>query len=193
MTKGQHKVSRGARVVGALAWAGIVAVCSVLVVVVLVPAVTGSAALTVLTGSMRPQLEPGTLVVVRPTPITQIGAGDVVTYQLASGKPEVVTHRVVATRVNARGETELQTQGDANPVPDPQWVREVQLRGTLWYEVPFVGRVTLLSDPHTKRILSVALAACLVGYAGWMFLGAWRQRRRGTVVPGGRARVGVSP
>ncbi len=59
------------------------------------PRLGGATPYTVLTSSMEPEYPPGTLVVVRPVPIEEIGIGDVITYQLESGEPTVVTHRVV--------------------------------------------------------------------------------------------------
>ena len=63
--------------------------------VIVIPALTGGTALTVLTQSMEPRLPPGTLIVIRPTAIDDIKIGDVVTYQIKSGQPAVVSHRVV--------------------------------------------------------------------------------------------------
>ncbi|WP_235737294.1 S26 family signal peptidase [Nocardioides alcanivorans] len=86
-----------------LAWSWVVATTAVLVVAVVVPRLAGATPYTVVTGSMRPGLPPGTLAVVRPTPVEEIGIGDVITYQLESGKETVVTHRVVAVGLDATG------------------------------------------------------------------------------------------
>ncbi len=51
-----------------------------------------------------------------------------ITYQLESGRPTVVTHRVTGIGVDARGELRYTTQGDANSAPDVQTVRPVQVR-----------------------------------------------------------------
>ena len=61
---------------------------------VLVPRLAGATPYTVLTGSMSPAYPPGTMIVTRPH--GSVGLGSVITFQLVSGKPEVVTHRVVA-------------------------------------------------------------------------------------------------
>ena len=58
--------------VGLLAFVVLIAV-----LVVVVPMVTGSRPLTVLTGSMEPAYPPGTLVIVKPTPVEDIRLGDV--------------------------------------------------------------------------------------------------------------------
>src|SRR5262249_9052670 len=73
----------------------LILVCGLLVVAVGVPIATGSNTYSVLTRSMEPGLPPGTLLVVRPAAAGDLHVGDVVTYQLSSGKPDVVTHRIV--------------------------------------------------------------------------------------------------
>ena len=74
-------------------------------------------------------MPPGTLVVVRPTQIADIAAGDVLTYQIKSGDPTVVTHRVVQQGVDMTGQPRWRTQGDANDVADQNWVLPVQVKG----------------------------------------------------------------
>lgn len=79
------------------------------------------------------------MVVVRPTDLSDIEPGMVVTYQLKSGEAAVVTHRVTQSLLTADGERVFTTQGDANPSADIDPVRGVQIRGTVWYAIPCVG------------------------------------------------------
>ncbi|KAA1415335.1 signal peptidase I [Nocardioides humilatus] len=159
-----------------LAWCVILGASSVLLATVVVPRLAGATSYDVQTGSMRPGLPPGTLVVVRPVAPEQIGIGTVVTYQLESGEPTVVTHRVTEIGINRAGERVFRTQGDANDAIDPAPVRPVQVRGALWYSVPYAGH---FNDLVTRRSGWPLLAAVigLLGYAGWMFIGAARDRR----------------
>lgn len=168
-------------VVRVLTWMVILGTLGVLAAAVLVPRLGGATPYTVLTSSMKPGLPPGTLVVSRPTDVDDIGIGTIVTYQLRSGEPEVVTHRVVAVRTNLRGEVEFQTQGDANSAPDASWVRPEQIRGSLWYAVPQLGRVNTMLSGHQRQIAVYGVAGALGIYAGAMFSGAavGRLRRRG--------------
>jgi signal peptidase I len=150
----------------ALAWLVVIAAGLVLAVAVVVPRLTGATPYTVLTGSMTPSYPPGTLVVVRPTPVEQIAVGDVVTYQLSSGDPTVVTHRVVSTGTDTvTGQTFLRTQGDANASPDTAPVAPVQVRGTVWYAVPYVGKVTTLLTGHDRQLAVDVVAGLLLVYA----------------------------
>ena len=161
-----------------VAWLVILAVAVGLGAAVLVPRLAGATPYTVLTGSMRPDLPPGTLVVVRSAPAESIHVGDVITYQLESGKPTVVTHRVIAVGATVTGEPVFTTRGDANDVADEAPVRPVQVKGRLWYSVPYLGRVnTILSGSQRQATVSVVGGALLL-YAAFMFTGAMRDRRR---------------
>ena len=79
-----------------LAWLVVLGAIAVLAAAVVVPRLAGGTPYTVTTASMRPDLPPGTLVVVRAVSFDEIGTGDVITYQLQSGEATVATHRVVA-------------------------------------------------------------------------------------------------
>jgi signal peptidase len=161
----------------AVTWAVIVIGVGLVATTVLVPRLGGATPYTVLTGSMRPEFPPGTLVVVKPVPIEQIGVGDVITYQLRSGKPDVVTHRVLSIGDNRRYGRVLQLKGDANNTADQAWVIDKQVRGRLWYAVPFVGRFTNVLTGHQREVAVWLIGAALLGYAALMFAGAFRDRR----------------
>lgn len=162
----------------AVAWFVILGISAVLLVAVLIPRLAGATPYSVMTGSMRPGMPPGTLVVVKPKPINQIQIGDVVTYQLRSGEPTVVTHRVVSIGVRADGAPLLQTQGDANNVPDAVMVREIQIKGAEWYSVPYLGYVNKALSGNQRQIAVYVVAGSLLLYAGWMFASATVDRRR---------------
>jgi len=163
----------------AVSWTVIVVVAALIVALVLVPRLTGSTPYTVLTGSMRPSMPPGTTVVVRPVPFDQITVGDVITYQLRSGEPEVVTHRVVAVNVTQDG-IRLQTKGDANADPDAAPVREEQVRGVAWYWIPVVGYVTSGVTSDARTWLAQGLGIALIGYAVVTIVVLIVRRRRAT-------------
>lgn len=161
---------------------GVVLVVAAMVIGI--PALAKATPYTIVTASMEPSLPPGTLVVVKPTATDDIRIGDVVTYQLKSGRPEVVTHRVIAIQQPSRpgGQVRFITKGDANTLADPA-VRPVQVRGTVWYSVPLIGWVNNVVNGDTRAIVIPLLAAGLFVYAGWMVLahviGRVRARRGG--------------
>jgi signal peptidase len=166
------------RVVRVVAWLVVLGVTALVVVAVVVPRLAGATPYTVLTGSMTPAYPPGTLVVVRPVDVADVRIGDVVTYQLRSGEPDVATHRVVGIGWSADGERVLTTQGDANPVADPLPVHAVQVRGEVWYAIPWVGRLNVLFSPAEHELMVRLAAGVLFLYAGGVLVAGWRHRPR---------------
>lgn len=133
------------------------------IVLIVAPLLTGSQTYTVLTNSMAPAYPPGTYLVVQPTDVNQLRTGDVVTYQIASGRPEVITHRITGFLADQEGERLFVTKGDNNDVADRP-VQAVQVRGKLLYAVPYVGFLANALG-HTDRGLAVtALAVLLIGW-----------------------------
>jgi signal peptidase I len=161
-----------------LAWLALLGAVTMLAAAVLVPRIGGATPYTVLTGSMEPTYPPGTLIVARPVEAGSIGVGTVITFQLASGQPTVATHRVVAIARHPDGDVRFQTKGDANDAIDPRWVRPEQVRGALWYAVPYLGSVSQLLSGEQRQWGVLAVAVVLLGYAGAMFVGAARARLR---------------
>jgi signal peptidase len=157
------------------AWLVILGIAAVVTIAVLIPRVTGAMPYVVLTGSMRPTMPPGTMVVVKPVKRGDVSVGDVVTYQLKSGEPAVVTHRVVAMG-SFRHEPIFQTKGDANDVADERWVRQVQIKGVKWYAVPYLGYVTAAITGEQRRTALITIVTVLFGYAAYMFISAGRDR-----------------
>ncbi|MVA74718.1 signal peptidase I [Auraticoccus sp. F435] len=159
-----------------LCWTLILLLGAVLAAAVLVPRLAGATTYTVLTGSMGRAHPPGSLIVVRPVDPAEIRLGQVVTYQLRSGEPTVVTHRVVASR-QLDGERAFVTQGDVNAEPDAELVRAVQVRGVVWYTLPWLGYVNNLLTGSVRLVVVQLGALALAGYAVVMFVGALRDRR----------------
>lgn len=154
----------------AVHWTGVVLLSLAVLAVsalILLPRATGAQTYSVLTNSMAPKLAPGTFLVVAPSSFADLRSGDVVTYQLASGRPEVITHRIVGFSATQQGERTLITKGDNNGMVDPDAVREVQVRGKLLYAVPFAGYLANALG-NTDRGLWVSVGAVtLIGYGIW--------------------------
>lgn len=156
----------------------LLAAAAILAVAVLVPRLAGATPYTVLTGSMQPAYPPGTMIVARPVTADDVALGTVITFQLTSGDPTVVTHRVVTIARKPDGDLRFQTKGDANDAPDPQWVRPEQVRGALWYAVPRLGYLSDLLTGEQRQRGVVVVAVVLLGYAALMAAGGARDRRR---------------
>lgn len=164
-------------------WCVVLLAVGLVTAAVALPRLAGGTAYTVLTGSMRPSLPPGTLVVTRPVAPETLAIGDVITYQVRSDQPAVVTHRVIALGYAASGEVTVRTRGDANGADDPEQVRAVQIRGRYWYAVPYLGYLNGWVSGSTRVVVLVAAVAGLLLYAMAMFASAARGRRDRSVPP----------
>ncbi|HWH26865.1 MAG TPA: signal peptidase I [Pseudolysinimonas sp.] len=159
---------------------GLLAVMLLLAVLVIVaPMAVGGQALTVLTSSMEPQYPAGTLVIVKPVKAADVKIGDVVTYQLESGKDAVVTHRVIARTQNVdTGKITFTTKGDNNDDADLKPVSEVQIRGTLWYAIPYLGWVNNWVNGDMRVFIVPVIVGGLFLYALWMVVSSIRDRAK---------------
>ena len=143
------------------------------VAVALVPAVVGGTALTVLSPSMRETLAPGDVVVIRPRPVEQIVEGDVITFLARdpmSSSTRVVTHRVVEVQPGPA----FRTRGDANEDPDAGVVAAADVRGVMWYRVPYVGGVAEKLMTPAGAVAGAGAVVLVLG--GALLLGSWRRR-----------------
>ena len=131
---------------------------------VVVPMLTGSQTYSVLTSSMAPKYAPGTFLVVKPIPFEELKVGDIITYQIESGSPAVITHRITSVTAEQSGEVVFITKGDNNDVEDELPVREVQVKGKLFYAVPFVGFVANGLGNSDRGAMAQWGAVALMGY-----------------------------
>ena len=142
---------------------------------------TDSRPYVVVSGSMRPTIEVGDALVVRPVDVVDVG--DVLTF---TQQGHVVTHRVTSIR-----ESGYETKGDANPSADPGIVSPDAVVGTAVARVPWAGyALVYLQQP--SGIASLAVLPLVVGQ-GWRLAGAIsspapRRSREAVAPPPARAR-----
>lgn len=149
----------------------------VLIAGVFLPRLAGATPYTITTGSMKPSYPPGTLVIAKPVALENLKPGDAITYQLESGRPQVVTHRIVGTATTLQGDPLFQTQGDANDTPDRNLVYPVQIKGKVWYHVPFMGHSSALMSGEHRTWITYGIGGLLALYSLTMFWGAIVSRR----------------
>jgi signal peptidase len=172
-----HPLAHGLRL--GLGWGLLLLVLGLAAVIIGVPLATGSVPLTVQTNSMAPTYPAGTLVVVRPVDPSTIRIGDAIAFQTVSGRDSIVTHRVIAISSSA-GDRTFSTQGDNSDLPDAGPVIADQIRGAVWYSIPWVGYLTEAVGANREWIVPT-LAVGLFLFAGYNFTGglatAARKRR----------------
>ena len=152
--------------------------------VIVVPWAAGATPMTILTQSMVPTYPPGTLVIVKPLPADEIRIGDAITYQIESGKPDVVTHRVTSIIASSDGKKTFITKGDNNSFADEKPVIPDQIRGRVWYSVPWIGYLNTFVNGNNRGWIIPLIAIGLFIYAGYLLASAIassakkRRRRR---------------
>jgi signal peptidase I len=143
------------------------------------PHVFGYRTLTMLTGSMSPEIDPGDVVVVTPVATSAVTKGMVITYHIPIGDHSLITHRVISVQHGAGGSVTVNTKGDANKAADP-WTATLQ--GDTAYQVrgviPAIGNlIRVLRTPGVTDVLLYGAPALL---AGWLLLTIWRPAREET-------------
>ncbi len=98
---------------------------------------------SVLTGSMRPTMEPGALLVLVPVDPASLEIDDVITFEAPTNERPVVTHRIIEIVVPGE-QPVIRTQGDANNTPD-KWTARIS-DDTAWRVATVV--------PHAGRLIS---------------------------------------
>lgn len=162
-----------------IAWIIAGAFALIIVLTVLVPRIIGAEPFTVVSGSMEPTIPTGSVVVSKHVSPDAVAFRDVVTYQLNSGEPLTVTHRVIGVD-NIDGQTRFKTQGDANTSPDPEPVRPEQIRGVVAYHVPYVGYLGQLVPMGAREGLATGLGIALIAYAVIVLVRSWLIHKRVT-------------
>lgn len=162
------KARRAARVIASVtAWALLTLAFVALAFMGIGPRVAGYRTLTVLTGSMRPTMPPGSVVVATREPIDDLRVGQVLVYQIPVLDHRVVSHRVIDITRTPSGVV-VQTKGDANNAPDPWRARITD--GSVWHAslaVPYLGSVIRsLRSPAVHRIVLFGLPLLLA--AVWL-------------------------
>jgi signal peptidase I len=140
------------------------------------PHVFGYRTMTMLTGSMAPEINPGDVTIVTPIAISEVTEGMVITYHRPIEDHSLVTHRVISVETAPDGSVSVQTKGDANAAADP-WT--ATLAGDTAYQVrgvvPGLGHVIqALRAPVVTQALLYGAPALLVG---WLLLTIWRPAR----------------
>jgi signal peptidase I len=147
--------------------------CSVLLVVLAAAAmVLDLLRFTVVdSGSMRPTLNPGDVVVLRSEAPTQMALGQIVAFH-PPGEPRLtVVHRVRAIRRTSRGVI-FRTKGDANNAFDP-W--RAKIAGNIvWREsmkIPWLGYLVVWSQRPAIRmaVLGLLMGVLVILVLGWIW------------------------
>jgi signal peptidase I len=100
----------------------------------------GIRAVSLMTGSMDPTIIPGALVVTKP--FQEYVLGDIVSYKVVDAVTgtefnKTLTHRIIEVRDKEAGV--FVTKGDANEIPDTQYVLNDYILGKVVLNIPYAG------------------------------------------------------
>ncbi len=124
------------------------------------PSVMGYTPMSVLTGSMRPMLEPGDMIITKKVLEENIEVGNIITYRVDN---TLVTHRVIDV-LHENGVYKFQTQGDANNVEDQQLVESSNIVGAYAFKIPKGGYIANFTrSPIGFMVLIILPVLLLLG------------------------------
>lgn len=106
----------------------------------------GNQLMVVLSGSMSPTFDTGSVVAVKPVRFEDIKKGDIITFKDVDGK--TVTHRVLEKQ-----NLNLITKGDANDSKDSQQVTSDRVIGIVNYSVPYFGYFVEFTKSKTGMLV----------------------------------------
>ena len=116
----------------------------------------------VLSGSMRPGIQPGDIVVTQRVPVTDLHVRDVIVFHPPNEGDRQTVHRIVKLKVKD-GTTVITTRGDANTVNDPA---VTALHGATAYRVarivPLVGYPAVWLSGGHHGLLAIGLGILLL-------------------------------
>ena len=157
---------------------------TIVVLVVLAAVGVGSVALIhgtwqvnpIVSGSMRPGLPVGGVIISERIPVDQLLLRDVIVFRSPDNPADLMVHRIVVMSKDKSGDLVIKTQGDANDVRDP-WT--LSIRGNYAYvarwSLPLLGYLAVAYQ-NNRGLVLLAAGIVLITAATSTIL---RQRRRG--------------
>lgn len=124
------------------------------------PSIAGYQLYIVLSGSMSPSFETGSVVLIRPLAPSAVQVGDIITYRDAEDSEKIVTHRVMA--VLPTEPLSFTTRGDANNANDLIPIPASNLLGRVNYSVPLLGYLLSFVRTGAGILLMVIVPALLI-------------------------------
>ena len=125
------------------------------------PNLFGRQLLSVLTGSMSPAIDAGSLILVRETEPEEITVGEIITYRGSTINAPLTTHRVQRIEKDGTG-IRFITKGDRNNVSDALPISEERVLGVVEWDIPLLGYVFAYAQSRQGLLLLVILPALMV-------------------------------
>jgi signal peptidase I len=142
---------------------GVLATLLLLVLVSVLPVLVGWQSTVVLSGSMRPELSPGDVAIVRPVPTADLQPGQVLLVDDPDVPGRLRMHRLVEFEAGG-----LRLRGDANPAADNSLVDPSAVHGVGTVRLPMMGLPAVWADAgRTAPLVGTSVALVfLIGLGG---------------------------
>ena len=113
---------------------------------------------TVLSGSLEPEYQTGSIIYVQSVDANELKVGDVITYKLASNTN--ATHRIIEIIQDGnKNELRFRTKGDANDVADASLVKEGDILGKPVFTIPYLGYIAVFIQRPPGIYITIAISA----------------------------------
>ncbi|MDP4106729.1 MAG: signal peptidase I [Bacillota bacterium] len=144
-----------------------------------VPNIAGNRIYVVLTGSMVPVFDPGSIVIDKEIKPDQVAPNDIVTFKDPRDPNVLITHRVVQMN-QKNGSLIFVTKGDANNGKDPFVVPARNIIGKVNYSVPYLGYILEFSkSPAGIKLLLIIIPGSLFLLAQlWKIIKILKEEKR---------------
>lgn len=138
---------------------GLVALIAVLLIISTLPITGNYKVMTVLSGSMEPEIKTGSIVIVKP--VSDYKIRDVITF-VSKGNKTPTTHRIEDMEL-IEGIVAYITKGDANNAIDSRKIAEKEIIGKVLFTIPYIGyAVDVVKKPIGFMIIIIIPAAIIV-------------------------------
>jgi signal peptidase len=139
---------------------GFIVLVALLLIISVLPITGNYKVMTVISGSMEPDIKMGSVVVVKPVDSYKIG--DVITFGPVSKTKAPTSHRISDIKV-VDGKPVYMTKGDANNAPDTREVFQKDIIGKVLFDVPYAGyAVDFAKKPIGFSLIIIVPAAIII-------------------------------
>lgn len=114
---------------------------------------------SVLSGSMKPTYQVGSVIYVLEVETDELKTGDVITFQLTG--ETIATHRIVEIKEEDNQKL-FYTQGDANKTRDESPVRENEIIGKPIFTIPLLGYIAHFMQTTYGMYVTLGVGALLI-------------------------------
>jgi len=137
-----------------------IVVVALLLIVSVLPITGNYKIMTVISGSMAPDIKMGSVVMVKP--VADYKIGDVITFGPYSKTKAPTSHRIYDIKVEGGAPVYI-TKGDANNAPDARELQKKDILGKVLFSVPYVGyAVDFAKKPMGFALIIIVPAAIII-------------------------------